>query len=144
MQKCNKNVSHLLININRWPTFLLHLCIKNDHSILTGDWPFCYIYALKWPFNINRWLTFLKTRIKATDVWLLATSVGHLKYWRYGKTREFRDKYPNVNKEEWLTFYLTYIMSETRHGYKLLFDCIHCIYVIQWYIESCKMLFIWK
>jgi hypothetical protein len=38
----------------------------------------------------------------------------------------------------------TYIMSETRHGYKLLFDCIYCIYVIQWYIESCKMLFIWK
>ena len=41
---------------------------------------------------------------------------------------------------------LTYIMSETRHGWKLLFDCIYCIYVIQWYIESCKMLFIiiWK
>ena len=38
----------------------------------------------------------------------------------------------------------TYIMSETRHGYKLLFDCIYCIYVIQWYIESCKMLYIWK
>ena len=52
------------------------------------------------------------------------------------------NKYPNVNKEVWHT--LTYIMSETRHGYKLLFDCIYCIYVIQWYIESCKMLFIWK
>jgi hypothetical protein len=30
--------------------------------------------------------------IKATEVWLLATSAGHLKYWRYGKTREFRVK----------------------------------------------------
>jgi hypothetical protein len=36
--------------------------------------------------------TFLKTRIKATEVWLLAISAGHLKYWRYGKTREFRVK----------------------------------------------------
>ena len=26
----------------------------------------------------------------------------------------------------------------------LLFDCIYCIYVIQWYIESCKMLCTWK
>ena len=36
--------------------------------------------------------TFLKTRIKATEVWLLASSAGHLKYWRYGKMREFRVK----------------------------------------------------
>ena len=83
--------------------------------------------------------TFLKTRIKATEVWLLATSAGHFKYWRYGKTREFRVKLNFAPKNS-----RTYIMSETRHGYKLLFDCIYCVYVIQWYIESCKMLFIWK
>ena len=40
--------------------------------------------------------TFLKTRIKATEVWILATSAGHLKYWRYGKTREFRIKSPGI------------------------------------------------
>jgi hypothetical protein len=33
-----------------------------------------------------------QTRIKATEVSILATSAGHLKYWRYGKTREFRVK----------------------------------------------------
>ena len=47
-------------------------------------------------------------------------------------------------KQRRVTYLLTYIMSETRHGYKLLFDCIFCVYVIQWYTESCKMLFIWK
>jgi hypothetical protein len=56
MQKCRKNVSHLLIlsghfyriNVAKTSvTFLLHLCIKNDHSILTGDSCFCYIFALK-------------------------------------------------------------------------------------------------
>jgi hypothetical protein len=36
--------------------------------------------------------TFWKTRIKATEMWLLAKSAGHLKYWRYGKTREFQVK----------------------------------------------------
>jgi hypothetical protein len=36
--------------------------------------------------------TFLKTRIKATEVSILVTSAGHLKYWRYSKTREFRVK----------------------------------------------------
>jgi hypothetical protein len=36
--------------------------------------------------------TFLKIRIKATEVSILATSAGHFKYWRYGKTREFRVK----------------------------------------------------
>jgi hypothetical protein len=45
-------------------------------------------------------------------------------------------------KQRRVTYLLTYIMSETRHGYKLLFDCIYCIYVIQWYIESCKMVYI--
>jgi hypothetical protein len=51
--------------------------------------------------------TFLKPRIKATEVSILATSAGYLKYWRYGKTREFRVK---------VTYLLSYIMSETRHG----------------------------
>ena len=36
-------------------------------------------------------------------------------------------------------FFLRCIMSETRHGQKLLFDCINCIYVVQCYIVSCKM-----
>jgi hypothetical protein len=48
--------------------------------------------------------TFLKTRIKATEVWLLATSAGHLKYWRYGKTREFRVKL-NFAPKNSRTFY---------------------------------------
>jgi hypothetical protein len=60
MHKCNKKVGHLL----RWLKFLLHLSSKNDHSILTGDWFFCYIYALKWPFNNDRWLTFLFVNIE--------------------------------------------------------------------------------
>jgi hypothetical protein len=36
--------------------------------------------------------TFLKTRIKATEVSILATSAGHLKCWRYGKTRDVQKK----------------------------------------------------
>jgi hypothetical protein len=35
---------------------LLHLCSKHDHSILTGDWRFCFIYAVKMtqsPVNIE-------------------------------------------------------------------------------------------
>ena len=34
--------------------------------------------------------TFVKTRIKATEVSILTTYAGHLKYWRYGKYRDFR------------------------------------------------------
>jgi hypothetical protein len=48
--------------------------------------------------------TFLKTRIKTTEVWLLATSAGHLKYWWYGKTREFRVKL-NFAPKNSRTFY---------------------------------------
>jgi hypothetical protein len=86
-------------------------------------------------FNIEGYGEFfsgITPRIKATEVWLVATSAGHLKYWRYGKTREFRVKL-NFAPKNSPTFYP-----------ELLFDCIYCIYVIQWYIESCKMLFIWK
>ena len=46
--------------------------------------------------------TFLKTRIKATEVCLLATSAGHLKYWRYGKTRLFRVKLNFTPKNSWI------------------------------------------
>jgi hypothetical protein len=69
--------------------------------------------------------TFLKTRIKATEVWLLATSAGHFKYWRYGKMREFRVKlnfapknsrtfYPELSRNEWLwtTLCLSHIIFE--------------------------------
>ena len=86
-------------------------------------------------FNIEGYGEFfsgITPRIKATEVWLVATSAGHLKYWRYGKTREFRVKL-NFAPKNSPTFYP-----------ELLFDCIYCIYVIQWYIESCKMLFTWK
>jgi hypothetical protein len=40
-------------------------------------------------------------------------------------TVHLSNSYPNVNKAERLTFSLIH-MSETRYGYKLLFDCFHC------------------
>jgi hypothetical protein len=72
MQKCNKNVSHLLIlnghfycinvtktsvtsktdqfNINRWLTFLLHLCslCSKKNQLNINRWlTFCYIFTVK-------------------------------------------------------------------------------------------------
>ena len=69
-------------------------------------------------FNIEGYGEFfsgIAPQIKATEVWLVATSAGHLKYWRYGKTREFRVKL-NFAPKNSPTFYP-----------ELLFDCIYCI-----------------
>ena len=44
----------------------------------------------------------------------------------------------------WSPFFFFFLNIDFFSYKQLLFDCIYCIYVIQWYIESCKMLFIWK
>jgi hypothetical protein len=68
LHKCNKNFSHLLIlsghfyqfNINRWLTFLLHLCSpcskKNQLNINRWLTFLLHFYSKKGQFNINRWL----------------------------------------------------------------------------------------
>jgi hypothetical protein len=70
LHQCNKNVSHLLI---------LNWC-KNDDSILTGDWRFCYIYAVKMTNSMltGDWLFCYIFRVKWTNWILTGKKVSHL------------------------------------------------------------------
>ena len=73
--------------------------------------------------------TFLKTRIKATEVSILATSAGHLIYWRYGKTREFRVKL-NFAPKNSRTFYPELSLFTVSSIYQMTSrpgPCVHCL-----------------
>jgi hypothetical protein len=97
------------VNKEKWLTFSLILCQKPGMDgnyclivfivYMSYKHTSIFIYS-SWQLSMEHFplaicdfqTTFLKTEIKATEVSILATSAGHLKYWRYGKTREFRVK----------------------------------------------------
>ena len=90
---------HLKFSERKRPTCLeiglFLLCInyspwKHTSKFIYSSW---LLSMEHFPLTIcNFQTTFLKTWIKATEVSILATSAGHLKYWHYGKMRELRVK----------------------------------------------------